>query len=279
VTVRLTPDANLQATPLDGPFGARIDGIDLREPLEPQLAQRLRDLLFEHQVLFFRDQALDDAQHLRFASYFGEPNVYPLTQMLGRDKPIEFVWDGPDRKPTAAGWHTDVTWLPDPPKIGVLNAQVMPKRGGDTLWCSLYSLYDTLSEEERADLHDLEVHNAAGPFFIELVVKSLDEKLVEPFIDQYGDGARHSLVCEHYVTGRPLLYLCGGFMDHVVGMDRSEGRALLRRLMERADDPAYHVRWDWAVDDLAIWDERSTMHRVDASHWPEPRRMRRCTVS
>ena len=56
--------------------------------------------------------------------------------MLGRDEPIEFVWDGPDRKPTAAGWHTDVTWLPDPPKIGVLNAQVIPNRGGDTLWCS-----------------------------------------------------------------------------------------------------------------------------------------------
>jgi alpha-ketoglutarate-dependent taurine dioxygenase len=112
-----------------------------------------------------------------------------------------------------------------------------------------------------------------------LVVKSLDEKLVEPFIDQYGDGAQHPLVCEHYVTGRPLLYLCGGFMDHVVGMDQSEGRALLQKLMERADDPGRQIRWKWAVNDLAIWDERSTMHRVDASHWPEPRRMRRCTVS
>jgi taurine dioxygenase len=273
------PETNLQVTPLDGPLGARIDGIDLRKPLEPRLALGLRDLLFEHQVLFFRDQVLDDAQHMRFASYFGEPNVYPLTQMLGSDKPIEFVWDGPDRKPTAAGWHTDVTWLPDPPKIGVLNAQLMPKRGGDTLWCSLYSIYDALSEKERADLHDLVVHNAPGPRFIELVVKSLDEDLVEPFLDQYGDGARHALVCEHYVTGRPLLYLCGGFMDHVVGMEASEGRALLQRLMERADDPAQQVRWEWAVDDLAIWDERSTMHRVDASHWPEPRRMRRCTVS
>ena len=273
------PETNLQVTPLDGPFGARIGGIDLRKPLEAQLALRLRDLLFEYQVLFFRDQALDDAQHIQFASYFGKPNVYPLTKMLRRDQPIEFVWDGPDRKPTAAGWHTDVTWLPDPPKIGILNAQVIPKRGGDTLWCSLYSLYDALSEEERADLHDLVVHNAPGPGFIELVVKSLDEKLVEPFLDRYGDGARHPLVCEHYVTGRPLLYLCGGFMDHVVGMDGSEGRTLLKHLMERADDPAYQVRWEWAVDDLAIWDERSTLHRVDASHWPEPRRMRRCTVS
>lgn len=272
-------ETNLQVTLLDGPLGARIDGIDLRRPLEPQLVEKLRNLLFEHQVLFFRDQAFDDAEHIRFASYFGKPNVYPLTRMLGRDEPIEFVWDGPDRKPAAAGWHTDVTWLPDPPKIGVLNAQVIPERGGDTLWCSLYSLYETLSDKERADLSDLIIHNAPGPGFIELVVRSLDEKLVKPFVDQYGDGARHSLVCEHYVTGRPLLYLCGAFMDHVIGMDRSEGRGLLQHLMERANDPSNQVRWEWAVDDLAIWDERSTMHRVDASHWPEPRRMRRCTVS
>ena len=55
--------------------------------------------------------------------------------------------------------------------------------------------------------------------------------------------------------------------------------ASLQRLMERADDPVHQLRWQWEVDDLAIWDERSTMHRVDTSHWPEPRRMRRCTVS
>ena len=68
-------------------------------------------------------------------------------------------------------------------------------------------------------------------------------------------------------------------MDHIEGMDLDEGRALLAELMQIASDPEFHVRWDWRVDDLAIWDERSTMHRVDASHWPEPRTMRRCTIS
>ena len=90
-------------------------------------------------------------------------------------------------------------------RVGVLNAQVIPAQGGDTLWCSLYSLYNTLSEEERAELGNLVVHNAPHPGFVERVVKSLGEKLVEPFLDQYGDGAQHPLVREHYVTGQPLL--------------------------------------------------------------------------
>ena len=68
-------------------------------------------------------------------------------------------------------------------------------------------------------------------------------------------------------------------MDHVEGMELEEGRTLLRELMEMASNASLHVRWDWQVDDLAIWDERSTMHRVDASHWLERRKMRRCTIN
>lgn len=264
---------------LDAALGARVEGLDLSQPLEPGLVAEIRGLLFEHQVLFFRNQDLDDADQIRFASYFGKPNVYPLNEMLGRHEPLEIVWDGPDRKPVAAGWHTDVTWLQDPPKIGVLNAQVMPEHGGDTLWCSLYTLHDALADDEREALHDLVVHNEPGPGFLDLVVRSIDQALVEPFLDRYGDGAQHSLIRDHYVTGRPLLYLCGGFMSHVVDMPKDEGRALLQRLMKRAEDEAHQIRWKWEVGDVALWDERSTMHRVDASHWPEPRRMRRCTVS
>jgi taurine dioxygenase len=111
------------------------------------------------------------------------------------------------------------------------------------------------------------------------VLESLGSDFIERFRARYGDGSTHSLVRKHYVTGRPLVYLAGAFMDHVVEMDREEGRSLLRELMEIADHEVHQIRWKWEVDDLAIWDERSTMHRVDASHWPKQRLMRRCTIS
>ena len=69
---------------LDAALGARVEGLDLSQPLEPGLVAEIRGLLFEHQVLFFRNQVLDDADQIRFASYFGKPNVYPLNEMLGR---------------------------------------------------------------------------------------------------------------------------------------------------------------------------------------------------
>ena len=68
-------------------------------------------------------------------------------------------------------------------------------------------------------------------------------------------------------------------MNHVVDMDREQGQKLLREPMEIADQAAHRIRWTWKVDDPAIRDERSTMHRVDEGHWPQQRLTHRCTIS
>jgi taurine dioxygenase len=265
---------------LDASLGAVVHGIDLREPLGPDLVDLVRSALFDHQVLFFRNQTLSDDQHIQFAEQFGTPCLYPIVEMLGGTKTLEIVADGGKKKPVAGKWHTDVTWLQDPPKLGVLNAQVMPEHGGDTLWCSLYSVYEALPEEMREKIEALIVAHSPGAGFYANVVDPLGgDDFLDRFKARYGEGSRHELVRDHYVTGRRLVYLAGAFMDHVEGMDLAEGRALLDELMAFASDEKFHVRWDWQVDDLAIWDERSTMHRVDASHWPELRTMRRCTMS
>jgi len=46
----------IEATPLNGTFGARIDGIDLSRALRSQAIERLKELLRQHKVLTFRDQ-------------------------------------------------------------------------------------------------------------------------------------------------------------------------------------------------------------------------------
>jgi taurine dioxygenase len=255
-----------------------VEGLDLREPLAPEVVEGLRRALFDHQLLFFRDQELSDDQHLDFARCFGQPNVYPIVEMLGIDRPLEMVEDNERMPPKADVWHTDVTWLPDPPKLGVLSARVIPPKGGDTLWCNTYAIYDALPEALRERVEDLEIHHAAGEHFLERVVAALGDDFVERFRARYGAGAPHPLVREHPVTGRKVIWLSGSFMDHVVGMERDEGRRLIDELMRFADDPRFSVRWKWRENDVAIWDERSTMHRVDADHWPMRRLMRRCTV-
>ncbi len=272
-------DPALKIHPLDAALGARVDGIDLRKPLGEETFEQLRDALFQHQALFFRGQRLDDEQHLALARRFGEPQLNPVVEMAGGKRTLEFVKTGPDAKPKADGWHTDVAYLQDPPTLGILNAQIIPAKGGDTTWCNLYSVYETLPQELRDQLTDAVVEHGPNDVFYAAVLGAMGEDFGVRFKERYGGGAEHALLQRHHVTGRPFVYLSGGFMLGIVGQERAEAAALLGKLMSIADDPRHHIRWKWQVDDLAIWDERSTMHRADASYWPEPRLMRRCTVS
>ena len=59
--------------------------------------------------------------------------------MLGGTTLSSTIEDTADSPPDADGWHTDVTWVAEPPAYAVLNAKVIPARGGDTMWSSLFA--------------------------------------------------------------------------------------------------------------------------------------------
>ena len=90
--------------------------------------------------------------------------------------------------------------------------------------------------------------------------------------------AEHPLVARHPETGRKLLYFSGNFFDSVIGMSRAESDALADFFRKHVDRPEFAVRWSWKVGDVVIWDERCTLHRALADHYPQRRVVRRCTV-
>ena len=59
-----------------------------------------------------------------------------------------------------------------------------------------------------------------------------------------------------------------------------EARAFIRDLTEHATEPRFTYAHKWRVNDLVIWDNRTTMHR--ARRYPdtgEARDMRRTTIT
>jgi len=101
---------SVRVTPIARSLGAIVSGVDLRDRLSDEEFAVIDDALMQHLVLFFREQDIDDAQHLAFASRFGTPNVYPTTRARGLDVPIEFIEDAPDSPPKADLWHTDAAF-------------------------------------------------------------------------------------------------------------------------------------------------------------------------
>ena len=253
--------------------------VDLSKPLDERQLAALNDALLQHQVLFLREQhALDDSGHLAFAERFGDLSVYPIVKVLGGTQALEVIEDSEDNPPGADAWHTDVTWIECPPKMGILAALVIPEYGGDTLWANTYAAYEALSPVMQQLLTSLTVRHGLDDRFWSRVRPKLDEKLYVKVREQIEAEVLHPLVRTHPETGRRALFVAGEFMLGIQGMAREESDLLLGFLMQHATQERFQVRWRWQAGDVAIWDERCTLHYALSDHYPQHRKMRRCTV-
>jgi taurine dioxygenase len=273
----VVPEATIEVLPLTAAIGAEIRGVDARAPLSDALRDAIHAALMDHLVLFFRDQDVTEEQQLAFAANFGPP----VSASITRDRDAEprlFVTleDTADSPPKADRWHTDVPFVPQPPDIAVLSMRESPAVGGDTLWASLYAVYDSLSPVFQAALADLELDLDLGEVRSTIAELYGEEYLRE--LEAEFEMPRHPLVRVHPVTGRAALYLCGDNMAGIVGMQRAESDALLGFLLSRLENPNVFCRWHWETHDLAMWDERCTNHRAVSDHYPSYRKIRRCLV-
>jgi len=266
---------------ITGSLGAEVSGVDLLE-LSESAFQDIHQALLDHEVLFFRGCALDDETQMALAYRFGQPSVFPVLELLGATEPtFQVIEDGPDSPNEADYWHTDVTWTTEPPKIALLRAGIIPAAGGDTAWASMSAAYEALSPAMRDFACQLEVCHD-NEFFIEAVQRKMQfseesENLARGLREKFPPVV-HPLVRTHPETGRRALLWGGRFMKYIVGMHREESAALLGFLGEHINQVRFQCRWKWTSGDLAIWDERATVHQAVNDHFPARRTVHRCVV-
>ena len=154
----------IQVSRIGGSLGAVISGVDPRDDLTDQQFNEIHEALLRHEVIFFRNVPMSAEAQLELATRWGQPSIYPLQALMGGTKPnTSVIRDDADSLPTTDNWHTDVTWIEVPPKVALLQSLVAPPYGGDTMWCSITSAYDALSEPMRAMIDGLEVHHSNYP--------------------------------------------------------------------------------------------------------------------
>lgn len=263
-----------------GALGAIVRGIDLGTKLEPNILDQMRHALATHQVLFFRGQNLSGDQQLDLARQFGEISLYPIEKLFGTAEPgHQIVVDDADNPPGVDMWHSDVTWLERPPGIAFLTCLEVPAYGGDTMWASTVAAYEALSSAMKQMLDGLTcVHSCHGSYVEIAARKSGVEGLAEKIKAAY-PPRHHPLVRTHPESGKRGLFMTDrGVMHSIDGMHQRESDALLDLLDAHVAEPRFHVRWKWRLWDLAIWDERTTLHRGVSDHYPQRRVIRRCTV-
>lgn len=267
---------------VSGCLGAEIHGLDLCR-LDDDGFAWLRRALLEYEVVFVRAAGVDDVGQLALAARFGPLSVFPLQKLLGRTEPcIQAIEDGPESPNAADRWHTDVTWTAEPPQVALLRATVVPARGGDTLFASMTAAYRALSPALQTRLARLVVRHD-NTHFIEAVVSKMGREMdaqlgLSAKLREHYPPVDHPLVRTHPETGRRAIFYGGGFMRSIVGMTAEESDAIFALLAVHVNRPEFQCRFQWREGDLAIWDERSTIHRAVNDHFPQRRTVRRCEV-
>jgi taurine dioxygenase len=251
-------------------LGAEIRGVDVRR-IDDRVFSEIHGAWLEHQVLLFRDQCLIDADLIRFSRRFGDLDVAPVQENGRRfvdGYPELYVVSNVVENGMAIGslgsgeavWHTDMSYLADPPMASVLYAIEVPAIGGDTGFCTMYGAWENLPHALQNRVVGMRIkhdatYNSGG--YVRAGVTPSDDPRTSP-------GVFHPLVCVHPETLRRCLYLGRRRNAYLEGLSPEESEALLDAIWASATDPALTWYQHWKAGDLVLWDNRCTMHRRDA---------------
>jgi taurine dioxygenase len=262
-----------------GALGAEIAGIDLSAEFDDTLLSEIRRVLLDHLVVFFRDQDLTAAQFLAFARRFGTVAEYPFIAGLP-DYPevIEVKKLEHERVNFGGIWHSDTTYLEEPPMGSLLLAREVPQTGGDTLFANMYLAYETLSTGMRQLLERLSAVSSSAKADVSRTREDRVATSPKPASRTVYE-AHHPVVRTHPETGRKALYVNIAHTLRFTGMTEEESAPLLGFLFHQQVKPEFTCRFHWQRGSIAFWDNRAVQHNPINDYHGQRRVMHRITIA
>jgi taurine dioxygenase len=257
--------------------GAEIGSIDLARAGQAEI-EAVKQAWYRHDVLVFRKQKLTDDDLLAFSRHFGKldpppnqgagkksppgyPDIYVVSNVLDQQgEPIGALGDG------EAAWHTDMSYTAWPPDASMLYSLEIPPQGGDTCFCSMRAALKKMPRPlveriKRLDIKHDGTYDSGG--YVRKGLAATDDPRSSP-------GTPHPIIIAHPESGEQALYLGRRRNAYIVGLELEESERLLDEIWSYAEAALY--RHQWALGDLVLWDNRTTMHRRDAFD-PKARRV------
>lgn len=256
---------------IGGRIGAEIEDLDLHKDISDDIVAAIRNAVNKYKVVFIVGQKLDYDSQLKFATRFGAiASGHPIFK-APEEKPFLRAFDS-STGIRANHWHSDLTFLPDPPAYAFLRSVKTPPAGGDTMWSNGVAAFDSMPPELRELAEKLRIVHSNDCDYIDATMPASKRDYVATLFE-----TEHSAVQLHPETGEKYLLL-GGFAKYVVGYDPQTSRALLDLLTYYAMLPENIARWRWTEGDLVIWDNLATQHYAVYDYGKNHRLTERITV-
>lgn len=263
--------------------GALVNGVDLKRVDGTEVAA-LRAHWLTHLVLAFPDQTLQlqDLEH--FASLIGPFGNDPFFESVPGHPHVAQVRREADEKTAlfAESWHSDWSFLPQPPAATLLYGNIIPPVGGDTLFANQYAAWDALPAALRSQVAGrLGIHSARRGYSRQGMYGENDRgrSMAIKFSDSALATQTHPIGRVHPETGRTALYVSPGYTIGIEGMPDTEAAALLAELFAHQARAEFVYRHRWSAGMLLMWDNRCVVHAATGGYAGHRRLLHRITVA
>jgi alpha-ketoglutarate-dependent taurine dioxygenase len=277
--------------PSGASMGARIEGVNLAQPISDGGFKQILRALGQYGVLCFPEQRLETAEFVRFGRMFGEleinvanqfpesgfPEVMVLSNVIENGTPVGLGDAG-------QGWHTDMSYSRDIALANILHAIKVRLRDGrplgDTQFRNMHAAYEDLPLEIKTRLQGRTATHDFAKFWDMMRARPGSQRA--PLTAQQRERkppVSQPIFRIHPISGRTVLYCNPGYAVRIDGMPEAESADLLRFLFEHQAQEKYFYAHMWTEGDVLMWDNIGTVHNAAADYRAdEPRYMRRLQV-
>ena len=273
-------------------LGARVEGLDLAQPLSDAQFKTLEQALGKYGVLSYPKQVLTSAQLKAFSERFGrleinvanlyqDPNIPEIMILSNKvdanGKPLGMSDAGQD-------WHTDMSYSHMIAFTNVLYGIEIPHRNGEPLgnteFCNMHAAYADLPEALKKQLGGMTITHDFAKFWDKMrMEKGSTRPPLTPAQRAVKPPVSHPVFLTHPITGKKVLYANPGYAMRINELAQDESDRVLSFLFDHQLQSKYQYKHRWSVGDVLMWDNMGTLHNAVPDYRPDEHRyIKRCQV-
>jgi len=258
-------------------IGVEMFDVDVAS-IAPSAVESIKQLLYTHKLVIFKDQKITPDQYIAFAKQLGTPQIYFGDNYHHPDYPEIFVSsnmliDGKKIGVSGTGqyWHTDCAFQPEPLSLTMLYPQVWPRSIRATYYIDMDQVYNKLPPELKQYVEGQEaLHEAKWRYKVQ--ARDIDRALIDVLndIEKKAPPVTHPTVITHPVTHQRSLYISRGFTTKIAGLNYEDSKEILDKLFAFIEQDQHIHTHVWQEGDILLWDNRALLHKASSVPEGEP---------